>query len=195
MMPLVWSAALRLLLAGGIVAGRAHGPTAGLPEVIVSVRSGLPARAKYQAPRAPVVLDVRGCRFTPRVTGAMAGQALEIRNADAVPHRIASVAARNRGGGVDVTVAARGTTRRYLATAEFPVRLRCDGRADRAAAVAVFAHPFFTVTGPDGAFALRDVPPGTYTLSAWHERFGARTATVTVTGRGPVSQDFAFAAR
>lgn len=181
-----------VLLGGGGVTGRALlGGPRGLPDAVVSVRSGLPARGKYQAPRAPAVLQVRACRFLPQVTALMVGQPLEIRNVDGTPHRIVGRGRRNPG--FDVVVPGGAATRRYLGTAEIPVRLRCDGGEDTTATVAVLAHPFFAVTAPDGTFLLRGLPPGAYTLEAWHGRYGVRTARVTVTGEGTVTQDFRFA--
>jgi len=159
---------------------------------VVLVRSGLPRGAKYQAPNAPVTVTVRGCRFTPSMVALMPGQALEIRNADTEPRRITSVGQRNPP--FDVMVAAKRSTRRYLATPEIPVRLRCDGRAANAGAVAVLGHPYFAVTGAVGEYALAPLPPGTYVLEAWHGQYGTQSATITLR-RAPLSQDFRFAAR
>ena len=46
--------------------------------------------------------------------------------------------------------------------------------------IAVFANPYFEVTGKDGSFAIKNVPPGTYTVSAWHERDGTAEQSVTI---------------
>jgi len=56
----------------------------------------------------------------------------------------------------------------------------------------VVAHPFFAVTGADGTFTLKGLPPGTYTVEAWHERYGVQTATVTVAGTETKTSDFTF---
>ena len=55
-------------------------------------------------------------------------------------------------------------------------------------------HPYFAVTGPDGAFRLANVPPGTYTVTAWHEKFGTRSQQVTVAERGEANVNLAFSA-
>ena len=50
------------------------------------------------------------------------------------------------------------------------------------------------VSGPDGSFSIKGLPPGTYTIDAWHEKFGTQTATVTVTGTESKTANFTFAA-
>jgi hypothetical protein len=59
----------------------------------------------------------------------------------------------------------------------------------------VFDHPFFAVTGDDGTFSLKKLPPGEYTLEAWHETYGTQTTKVKVDAAGTVSADFTFAAK
>ena len=75
---------------------------------------------------------------------------------------------------------------------EVMVRFKCDVHGWMAAHIGVMSHPFFAVTGADGAFSLAGVPPGTYTVEAWHEVFGARTATVSVGGGDPAPVPFTF---
>ncbi|HJN60176.1 MAG TPA: carboxypeptidase regulatory-like domain-containing protein [Alphaproteobacteria bacterium] len=53
-------------------------------------------------------------------------------------------------------------------------------------------HPYAVVVNEDGSYALNDVPPGTYTLKAWHPRFGIQKTKVTVPEGGEVKADFAF---
>jgi hypothetical protein len=58
--------------------------------------------------------------------------------------------------------------------------------------VGVFTHPFFSVTGTDGKFTISGLDPGTYEITAWHERLGTQTATVTVGANEAKAQDFKF---
>ena len=75
------------------------------------------------------------------------------------------------------------------------VALKCDVHPCMGARIGVFDHPWFAVTDAKGAFALSGVPPGRYTLTAWHESLGERTAEVTVPEKGTVETSFGFAAR
>ena len=59
--------------------------------------------------------------------------------------------------------------------------------------IGVFTHPFFSVTKPDGKFTLSGLDAGTYEITAWHERLGTQTASITVTGTETKTQDFKFA--
>ena len=64
-----------------------------------------------------------------------------------------------------------------------------------AAHVGVMSHPFFAVTDKAGAFSIKGLPPGTYTLEAWHETFGTRTQQVTIAPSGQQTVALAFSAK
>jgi len=75
------------------------------------------------------------------------------------------------------------------------VRFKCDVHAWMSAYVGVMAHPFFAVSGADGTFTIKGLPPGTYTLEAWHEKFGTRTTSVTIAGHQTQRASFSFSER
>jgi hypothetical protein len=58
--------------------------------------------------------------------------------------------------------------------------------------VGVVAHPFFAVTPADGTFEIKGLPPGTYTIEAWHEQLGTQTQSVTVTADAPAKVALSF---
>jgi hypothetical protein len=58
--------------------------------------------------------------------------------------------------------------------------------------LAVFTHPFFSVTSTDGKFTISGLDAGTYEITAWHEKLGTQTATVTVSGSDTKAQNFKF---
>jgi plastocyanin len=165
-----------------------------LGNVFVYVKAGLPAGAKYPTPATPVVIDQDGCRYHPHVLGIMVGQTLEIRNSDPVLHNIKAKATKNRPFNVSQPSAGIKTNRTFAAP-EVMVALECNVHGWMNAFLGVLPHPFYAVTGTDGSFSLKGLPPGTYTIEAWHEKYGTQTATVTVAATGSKTQDFTFAAR
>lgn len=169
-------------------------PNGTLANVFVYVKAGLPASAKYQAPATPIVIDQEGCRYRPHVLGIMVGQNLEIRNSDPVLHNIKAKATKNRPFNISQPSAGMKTTRTFSAP-EVMVALECNVHGWMNAFVGVLPHPFYAVTGADGSFSIKGLPPGTYTIEAWHEKYGTLTATVTVTGTESKTTDFTFAAR
>lgn len=165
-----------------------------LANVFVYVKSGLPADAKYPAPTTPVVIDQDGCRYTPHVFGIQVGQPLEIRNSDPLLHNIKAKATKNRGFNISQPRAGLKTTRTFNA-AEVTVALECNVHGWMQAYAGVVPHPFYAVTGADGSFSIKGLPAGTYTLEAWHEKYGTQTATVTVAGTESKTAEFTFAAK
>jgi len=164
-----------------------------LRNVFVHVKAGLDPAYGFATPADPVVLDQQGCRYTPRVLGVRAGQAIEIVNSDPTFHNVHALPKTNDEFNHGQQVKG-DRTRRLFSAPEVMVRFKCDVHGWMAAWVGVVAHPFFAVTGADGAFTLAGVPSGTYTVEAWHERFGTRTAEVTVADRQAATVTFAFAA-
>jgi len=165
-----------------------------LANVFVYVKSGLPAGARYTAPTTPVVLDQDGCRYHPHVFGVMVGQAVEIRNSDPVLHNIKAKATKNRPFNISQPTAGMKTNRTFTAP-EVMVALECNVHGWMNAYAGVRPDPFFAVSVADGSFSIKGLPPGTYTIEAWHERYGTQTATVTVTGTESKTADITFAAR
>ena len=168
-------------------------PNGTLANVFVYVKAGLPAGATYPTPAAPVILDQSGCRYHPHVLGIMVGQNLEILNSDPVLHNIKAKAVKNRPFNVSQPSAGMKTMRTF-AQPEVMVSLECNVHGWMNAFLGVLPHPFYAVTGADGGFSIKGLPPGTYTIEAWHEKYGTQTATVTVAGAAPKTQDFTFAA-
>lgn len=162
-----------------------------LGNVFVYVKSGLPAGAAYTAPSTPVVIDQDGCLYHPRVFGAMVGQDIEIRNSDRVLHNIKAVPTKNRPFNISQPTAGMKTTRTF-GTEEVMVPLECNVHSWMSAHVGVLSHPFFATSGTDGAFSIGKLPPGTYTIEAWHEKLGTQTQTITVGVGEMKTADFTF---
>jgi plastocyanin len=171
------------------------GDDGALRNVFVHVKSGLDPAYGFPAAAAagPVVLDQQGCRYTPRVLGVRVGQPIEIVNSDPTFHNVHALPKANEEFNRGQQVKG-DRTQRFFTAPEVMVRFKCDVHGWMAAWVGVVAHPFFAVSAADGTFKLDGVPPGTYTVEAWHERFGTKTAEVTVGEREDETVAFAFAA-
>jgi len=165
-----------------------------LANVLVYVKAGLPADAKYPVPSTSVVIDQSGCTYHPRVFGIMVGQTLEIKNSDPLLHNIKALGKKNRPFNISQPAAGMTTTRTFTAP-EVMLPFECNVHGWMHAYAAVLPHPFFATTGPDGSFSIKGLPPGTYTLEAWHEKYGTQTATVTVAGAAAKTADFTFTAK
>ena len=149
-----------------------------LQNVFVYVKDGLGDRA-FPIPSRPAVLDQKGCRYVPRVLGIQVGQTLEILSSDDTLHNVHAVPERNREFNRAHQLAGLKHTH-IFSTKEVMVPFKCDVHKWMSAYVGVLDHPFYAVTGADGTFELKGLPPGTYTIEAWHESLGAQTQTVTI---------------
>ena len=160
--------------------------------VIVWVSKGLPAGKTYPAPTTPVVIDQNGCQYKPHVMGIMVGQPYRILNSDGILHNIHTLPKLNTSfnRGQPATVKEMTTT---FPKPEGMFQIKCDVHPWMSAYIGVFTHPFFAVTKPDGKFSIAGLDAGTYEITAWHERLGTQTASITVTGSDTKTQDFKFA--
>lgn len=158
----------------------------------VYIQSGLGERV-FVIPEAPVEIDQTGCLYAPRVAGAQVGQAIRFVNSDPAVHNVHG--SPKGGPGWNFVLSRRGAAREIrLAAPEVMASVRCDLHPWMQAWIGVVDHPYFAVTGPDGSFRLPQVPPGTYTLTAWHERFGTQSRSVTLAARAEADVTLAFAA-
>jgi plastocyanin len=164
------------------------GPDGGLANVFVALEGTFP---RTPAPATPVVIDQRGCVYQPRVVGARAGQMLEVRNSDPLLHNVHSRSSGPNAFNVGQPQAGVVSTFRLEAQPGM-LRLACDVHRWMTAFVGVVDHPYFAVTGTDGAFQLAGVPPGTYRIRAWHERYGDLSQSVRVGPEGTAAVSFAY---
>jgi len=147
---------------------------------------------KTAVPTDPIVIDQRACFYRPRVIGMRVGQPLQIRNDDDLLHNVHSSSA--AGNTFNVGQPKAGIVFTFTPrTEEVMLRLGCDVHRWMTAYVGIVSHPFFSVSGPDGTFAIAKVPAGTYTIKTWHERFGEMTKKVTVKPGATSTIDFAYA--
>jgi len=160
--------------------------------IMVWVSKGLPAGKTWPVPKTPVVLDQNGCLYKPHVMGIMVGQTYRILNSDGVLHNIHTLPKINTPFNKGMPPTLKEATTVFNKPEEV-FHIKCDVHPWMSAYMAVFTHPFFSVTGTDGKFTISGLDPGTYEITAWHERLGTKTASVTVGASGTKTQDFKFA--
>jgi plastocyanin len=162
----------------------------GLQNVFVYVKDGL-GNLAFPVPTTPVVLDQMGCTYAPRVFGIQAGQPLEILNSDETLHNVHAMPMNNRE--FNRGQALKGMKHTHVfTTPEVMVPFKCDVHNWMNAWVGVVNHPFHAVSGEGGAFEIAGLPPGTYTIEAWHEKLGTQAQSVTIGASETVALSFAF---
>lgn len=151
----------------------------GLQNAFVYIKDGLDPAYSYDPATTPVVLDQKACRYSPRVFGARVGQPIEIVNSDATLHNVHAIPMTNQE--FNKPEAVQGMRMTHVFTSpEVMVPFTCNVHSWMRAYVGVLTHPYFAVTSDDGSFTIRNVPPGTYTIAAWHEKFGDQTSKLTI---------------
>ena len=161
-----------------------------LQNVFVYVKDGL-GNLRFPVPSTPALLDQKGCRYVPHVMGVQVGQSVEILNSDPTLHNIHAIPAANQEFNVGQPLPGIKLTRQF-STSEVMVPFKCDVHPWMRAYIGVLDHPYFAVTGADGAFNLEGLPPGTYAIEAWHETLGTQTQTVTIGERETRDITFSF---
>ena len=149
-----------------------------LRNVFVHVATGLEGR-HFAPPAVPVQLDQRGCTYRPHVVGLQVGQQLLLVNSDPTLHNVHTLSTANKPFNFGMSVEGQKSAR-YFAAPEVMIRTKCDVHPWMGSWIGVVPHPFFAVTGADGAFSLSGLPAGQYVIEAWHETAGAQRQTVSL---------------
>jgi plastocyanin len=147
----------------------------------------------FEIPTTPVKLDQKGCHYLPHVLGVRVGQTLAVSNSDDTMHNVHAMPRANpewtKGQPLKNMV-----DERVFAAREVMVPFKCDVHNWMHAFVGVMDHPYFAVTRDGGKFELKNLPAGTYTVEAWHEKLGTRTQSVTIAEKQSREITFTFKA-
>jgi plastocyanin len=169
------------------------GDDGALQNVFVHVKGGLDPAYSFATLTEPALLDQKGCLYTPRVLGVRVGQPIRVLNSDPTMHNVHALPMVNAEFNKSTPALGTDTTQTFTVP-EVMVRFKCDVHGWMAAWVGVVAHPYFAVTDRTGAFEIGNLPPGTYTVEAWHETFGTRSAQVTIGEKQAQTVSFTFTA-
>jgi plastocyanin len=161
-----------------------------LGNVFVYVKDGLGSYV-FDAPTQTAVLDQKGCRYHPHVFAVRVNQPLEIVNSDPTLHNVHAVPKNNQEFNTGQPIQGMKTSHTFTAP-EVMVPFKCDVHGWMNAYAAVVNHPYHAVTGTDGTFELKGLPPGPYTVEAWHEKLGATTQSVTLAASESKTVNFTF---
>jgi plastocyanin len=160
-----------------------------IENVVVYVADGLGEKT-FPAPSQAVVLEQKGCTYRPHVVALQANQKLDVVNADTTTHNIHPMPLNNREW--NKTQPPGMPVEESFAREEIAIPVKCNVHPWMKGYIAIFKHPYFAVTDKSGNFTLKDLPPGTYTIKAWHEKLGTRSQAVTVAAGQSGKVDFIF---
>lgn len=168
------------------------GEKGALANVVIYVKDDL-GKYSFDRPATPVVLDQRGCMYDPHIICLMAGQKLEVRNDDQTTHNIHPMPKDNREWNKSQAPGADPIEDTF-ARAELSIPVKCNIHPWMKSYVFVFKNPYYAVTSKSGTFELKGLPPGTYTIEAWHEKFGSTEQQVTLGPKESKAISFSFKA-
>ena len=161
-----------------------------LRNVYVYVKEGLGDKS-FPVPAEPVVLDQHGCTYHPHVLALMVGQKFQVKNSDPTNHNVHPLPKDNREWNRSQPPGAANLEETFPRP-EVAIPVKCNVHPWMKAYIGVQKHPFHAVSGPDGTFSIKGLPPGDYTIEAWHEKYPAQTIKVTVGAKETKTADFSF---
>ena len=164
-----------------------------LANVFVYVKDGLGDRG-FAPPQTPVTIDQRGCRYVPHVLGVMTGQPVQILNSDSTTHNVHPLGHANHQWNASQLPNSQPLTKTFTEP-EIMLPIHCNQHPWMHMYLNVVDNPFYAVTGPDGRFELKGLPPGEYTIAAVHEQFGEQTMKIIVGPRETKQAAFTFQAK
>ena len=166
------------------------GPKGELADVIVSLKGVTGKSTGEDEP--PVVLDQKGCLYSPTILAIQTNQKLIVRNSDNCIHNVhVTPTVDGNPAHNDVQTPGAADLTYTFPKPEMFMTFRCDIHPWMFAWVSVFDSPYFAISDQEGKFVIKNVPPGKYTLEADHRKLGTQTAEIEVKD-ADVTQNFTF---
>jgi plastocyanin len=164
-----------------------------LANVFVYVNDGLGNR-NFEVPKDAVTIDQEGCRYHPHVLGVMTGQNIQIKNSDPTTHNIHPTPKDNREWNESQPPKAPAIEKTFTRE-EILLPVKCNQHPWMRMYVNVVKNPFYAVTGSDGKYEIKGLPPGDYTLAFIQEKLGTQEQKVTVAAKDSKTVDATFKAQ
>ena len=165
------------------------GPGGELANVFVYIKN---INGNYPPPSTPVVLDQHGCQYHPHMIPIQVGQPLQIKNSDATLHNIHALPVVNSQFNEGQPVQGMVSTKKLDKAEITPFKVKCDVHGWMKAWMAVMPNPFYSVSQSNGTFTISNLPPGQYTIVAWHEKYGPQEQQITVGPKESKTVDFTY---
>jgi len=158
-----------------------------LSNVVVYISAG---GEEESAPTQPVKLNQRGCRYIPHVLAVAANQEIWVQNDDSVAHTVHPMARIN----TELNRSQPPGTPPMVIKYDKPeiIRVKCELHPWMRGVFVVLKSPHYSVSDESGGFAMPDLPPGKYTVKAWHEQFGEQSQVVSIGGGETKELHFVF---
>ena len=163
-----------------------------LQNVFVYVKQGLEGQT-FPVPPEALVIENKSCTYVPHVSGVQVGQPVQFLNQDSTLHNIHSYPKSSKPFNLGLPVVGMKQTKKFDAP-EIMVPLKCDVHPWMQGYLGVLTHPYFSVSGAEGGFELKNLPPGRYVIEAWHEKLGAQFQTVEIGPQETKEIEFKFTA-
>jgi hypothetical protein len=168
-----------------------------LQNVFVYIKDGKTADSKsitgyaFDPPAPDATLDQHGCQYHPHILGMTTAMDFKVTNSDQTAHNVHPSPKSNTEWNQSQTPGQAPIVKKFTRP-EILIPVKCNQHPWMKAYVGVMRLPFFAVSGADGKFEIKGLPPGTYTVVAWHEKFGEKSQSVTVGAKESKSQDFSY---
>ncbi len=181
----------------GSIKGEITASSVRSPENVVVYVDQVPGEQK--PPTKPVVMDQKKLVFVPHVMPIVKGTTVTFRNSDPILHNVFWQASDDGSYPADnLGTWGQGDSRTFTFDKPGHVVLLCNIHAEMEGHIIVLQNPFFSVTGKEGTYEIKDVPPGTYKITAWYpqpKKLKAKSAEVTVEEGKAASLDFSLGRR
>ncbi len=163
-----------------------------LQNVFVYVKEGLEGRS-FPAPTAPLTIENKNCVYVPHVTGAQVDQPVVFLNGDPTLHNVHTYSKNSKSWNLGLPIQGMKQTKKFEAP-EVMVSLKCDVHPWMKGYIGVLPHPYFSVTGTEGRFEIKDLPPGDYVIEVWHEKLGVQSQKIKIEPQETKEIEFKFGA-